>query len=109
MQREIREKHKLAMDPHDAAKFANLKDGKLLRPEQPANVIATLVLDAPRKLNGMFHIICPPRLPAKLTFSDGTMNSCLPLRTRRSNRCNSQRVLRAAKQMWCIEVKSGER
>jgi NAD(P)-dependent dehydrogenase (short-subunit alcohol dehydrogenase family) len=55
MQREIREKHNLAMDPQDATKFANLKkDGKLLQPEQPGNVIARLVLDAPKELSGRF-------------------------------------------------------
>jgi NAD(P)-dependent dehydrogenase (short-subunit alcohol dehydrogenase family) len=55
MQREIREKHNLVMDPQDATKFANLKkDGKLLQPEQPGNVIARLVLDAPKALSGRF-------------------------------------------------------
>jgi NAD(P)-dependent dehydrogenase (short-subunit alcohol dehydrogenase family) len=64
MQREIREKHNLAMDPQDATKFASLKkDGKLLQPEQPGNVIARLVLDAPKELRGRFISYVHQRLP----------------------------------------------
>ncbi|KAF2843444.1 NAD(P)-binding protein [Patellaria atrata CBS 101060] len=55
MQREIREVHHRAMDKKDAEKFASLKEnGGLLRPEQPGNVMARLVLDAPKDLNGKF-------------------------------------------------------
>ncbi|GAB7339425.1 hypothetical protein MBLNU457_6057t2 [Dothideomycetes sp. NU457] len=55
MQRDIREVHHSSMDAKDAAKFAELKQtGGLLRPEQPGNVMARLVLDAPKELNGMF-------------------------------------------------------
>jgi len=55
MQREIREEHNFVMDPQDVTKFANLKkDGKLLQSEQPGNVIARLVLDAPKELSGRF-------------------------------------------------------
>jgi NAD(P)-dependent dehydrogenase (short-subunit alcohol dehydrogenase family) len=55
MQRELRDIHHGTMDSTDAAKFASLKsDGKLLRPDQPGNVIAKLVLDAPHSLSGKF-------------------------------------------------------
>ncbi|EME41376.1 hypothetical protein DOTSEDRAFT_73709 [Dothistroma septosporum NZE10] len=55
MQRDIREKHKTAMDPTDAAKFAELKkSGGLLKPEQPGHVMAKLVIDAPKSLSGKF-------------------------------------------------------
>ena len=55
MQRELREVHNKAMDPKDAERFAELKtSGKLLKPEQPGNVIARLVLDATNGLSGKF-------------------------------------------------------
>jgi NAD(P)-dependent dehydrogenase (short-subunit alcohol dehydrogenase family) len=55
MQRELREVHNKAMDPKDAEKFSELKtSGKLLKPEQPGNVIARLVLDATVGLSGKF-------------------------------------------------------
>ncbi len=55
MQRDIREKHNNAMTATDAKKFAELKSsGSLLRPEQPGNVMARLVLDAPKELSGKF-------------------------------------------------------
>lgn len=55
MQKDIREVHHSSMDAKDAAKFAELKQtGGLLRPEQPGNVMARLVLDAPKELNGSF-------------------------------------------------------
>lgn len=55
MQQEIREKHHDAMYPSDRARFAELKKtGGLLRPEQPGNVMARLVLSAPKALNGRF-------------------------------------------------------
>jgi NAD(P)-dependent dehydrogenase (short-subunit alcohol dehydrogenase family) len=55
MQREIREVHHQSMSQKDAAKFAQLKaEGQLLKPEQPGNVIAKLVLEAPIELSGRF-------------------------------------------------------
>jgi NAD(P)-dependent dehydrogenase (short-subunit alcohol dehydrogenase family) len=55
MQKEIREEHEAAMDEKDREKFLEAKKtGKLLRPEQPGNVIAKLALGAPKELNGMF-------------------------------------------------------
>ena len=55
MQRELREVHSKIMDPKDAEKFTSLpKSGNLLKPEQPGNVIARLVLDAPSDLSGKF-------------------------------------------------------
>jgi NAD(P)-dependent dehydrogenase (short-subunit alcohol dehydrogenase family) len=60
MQREIRERHHLTMNQEDATRFANLKkDGKLLQPEQPGNVIARLVLDARKELGGRFISYVP--------------------------------------------------
>lgn len=54
MQLEIREEH-LGYMGTDAQKFTSAhKDGKLLRPEQPGNVIAKLALDAPHDLSGQF-------------------------------------------------------
>lgn len=55
MQTSLRNEFADAMDPEDRARFANLKrDGKLLRPDQPGNVMARLVLNAPTKLSGQF-------------------------------------------------------
>ncbi|KAI9820306.1 MAG: hypothetical protein M1827_005928 [Pycnora praestabilis] len=55
MQRDLREVHHKTMDAKDAEKFASLKkDGGLLRPDQPGNVMAKLVLEAPKELNGNF-------------------------------------------------------
>jgi NAD(P)-dependent dehydrogenase (short-subunit alcohol dehydrogenase family) len=55
MQRELREIHQAAMDKKDAEKFASLKSGgKLLRPDQPGNVLAKLAVDAPSGLRGKF-------------------------------------------------------
>lgn len=55
MQTELREIHASKMQEKDRAKFFDLhRDGALLRPEQPGNVIAKLVLDGPRELNGEF-------------------------------------------------------
>lgn len=55
MQRSLREEHSSRMGADMAQFFANLKtDGKLLRPEQPGNVMARLVSDAPKELNGQF-------------------------------------------------------
>lgn len=54
MQAEIR-KNKTVMDAKDAEKFASLHtEGKLLKPEQPGNVMARLVVDAENGLSGRF-------------------------------------------------------
>ena len=57
MQRELREVHIDALDKKDAERFTNAyKDrggaGGLLRPEQPGNVMAKLVLAARSDLGG---------------------------------------------------------
>lgn len=55
MQRELREIHHTIMDAKDAQKFADLKArNKLLKPSQPGNVIAQLVLNADKSLRGKF-------------------------------------------------------
>jgi NAD(P)-dependent dehydrogenase (short-subunit alcohol dehydrogenase family) len=55
MQTDLRGKYNKLMDKKDADKFANLPhNGGLLRPDQPGNVIARLVLDAPKDLSGRF-------------------------------------------------------
>ncbi|KAK8179202.1 hypothetical protein BC567DRAFT_208249 [Phyllosticta citribraziliensis] len=55
MQTNIRSTHHKNMDPKDAENFLGLKSGgKLLKPEQPGNVMARLVLDAPKSLSGQF-------------------------------------------------------
>ncbi|KAF2429155.1 short chain dehydrogenase/reductase [Tothia fuscella] len=55
MQRELREVHHKSMDPKDAEKFAMLKSsGKLLRPDQPGNVMAKLAIGVGRELSGKF-------------------------------------------------------
>lgn len=55
MQKEIREVHHSTMDEKDREKFLEAKEkGKLLRPEQPGNVIAALAVTAPKELSGKF-------------------------------------------------------
>lgn len=55
MQQELRDTYASHMHERDAAKFLSLhKEGKLLSPEQPGNVIAKLVLDGPKALSGRF-------------------------------------------------------
>lgn len=55
MQQELREEHAQTMDAKDAAKFRSLyENGELLKPEQPGNVIARLVLAAEKALTGKF-------------------------------------------------------
>lgn len=55
MQQELRDTYASYMHEKDAAKFLGLhKEGKLLSPEKPGNVIAKLVLDGPKKLSGRF-------------------------------------------------------
>ena len=54
MQRDVREKHSSMRDT-DTAEFRALHEqGKLLKPEQPGNVMARLVLDVPSTLSGKF-------------------------------------------------------
>lgn len=53
MQKDIREKHAAAMDEKDRKRFSSLREeGKLVKPEQPGNVMARLVLNAPKELSG---------------------------------------------------------
>ena len=55
MQEDLAASHFSNMDKEDADRFRNMKtQGKMLRPEQPGNVIARLVLDAPPELSGRF-------------------------------------------------------
>lgn len=55
MQREVRELHSNNMDEKDRKKFHEAHtQGKLLKPEQPGNVIARLVVGAGRELSGQF-------------------------------------------------------
>ncbi|CAG8948707.1 hypothetical protein HYFRA_00001828 [Hymenoscyphus fraxineus] len=53
MQKEVRS-HAQTMDPNDVSKFKSLYEtGKLLRPEQPGNVIAKLAVGAGKELGGL--------------------------------------------------------
>ena len=55
MQQELRDQHSIAMDKKDAARFHDLhRDGALLKPEQPGNVMARLILNPPKELSGSF-------------------------------------------------------
>lgn len=55
MQKEIREVHHDLMDEKDQQKFTTAHaEGKLLKPEQPGNVIARLVVAADKNLSGQF-------------------------------------------------------
>ena len=55
MQRDLREIHSAKMAERDNEKFSTLhKNNQLLRPEQPGNVMAKIVLNPPRSLNGKF-------------------------------------------------------
>ena len=54
MQRELREVHSSVMAEEDNTFFKNVHmEGKLLKPEQPGNVFARVVLSPPFELNGM--------------------------------------------------------
>jgi hypothetical protein len=54
MQRDIREVHHEAMSEGDRTKFAGLKEGgKLLRPEQPGNVLARLAVAEGEQFRGL--------------------------------------------------------
>ena len=53
MQKDIRETHLAKMDAEDRKRFLGLhEEGKLVRPEQPGNVIARLALSASKELSG---------------------------------------------------------
>ena len=53
--REVREKQSGIMQEADAAKSYTLpKQAKLLKPEQPANAMAKIILDSPSALSGKF-------------------------------------------------------
>ena len=55
MQQELRDNYASHMQEKDATKFLGFhKEGKLLRPEKPGNVIGKLVLDGPKALSGRF-------------------------------------------------------
>ena len=55
MQKQLREVHSAIMAAKDNEKFLGLHaGGKLLKPQQPGNVIAKLALDPPKELNGQY-------------------------------------------------------
>ncbi|KAL9125196.1 MAG: hypothetical protein Q9217_005567 [Psora testacea] len=55
MQRELREVHSAVMDDKDNAKFRDAhRNQTLLQPEQPGDVMARLVIDPDRSLNGQY-------------------------------------------------------
>lgn len=65
MQRQLREVHHTAMEKQDADRFFTLhKEGKILKPEQPGNVMARLVLDAPKEISGKFLTYVHGGVPA---------------------------------------------
>lgn len=55
MQDTLASTHFEKMEPKDTERFKQMRqEGKMLRPDQPGNVMAKLVLDAPRELSGEF-------------------------------------------------------
>lgn len=55
MQRDVRKNYSSVMREKDSAKFLNLhKEGGLLKPDQPGQVIAKLIVNAPSELSGRF-------------------------------------------------------
>ena len=55
MQVDLRSKHFPKMLPENVKKFASMHEqGTMLKPEQPGNVMARLVLNAPKDLSGHF-------------------------------------------------------
>lgn len=55
MQTVLATEHFQAMDKKDAQKFQSMRaEGRMLRPEQPGNVIARLALHAQQHLSGKF-------------------------------------------------------
>ncbi|KAL1956667.1 hypothetical protein VTO42DRAFT_6917 [Malbranchea cinnamomea] len=68
MQVLLRERYTEILGPKDSERFITAhKEGKLLRPEKPGNVIARLVLSAPTELSGKFLTWNGPELA---TFQD---------------------------------------
>lgn len=66
MQRDLRDIHISRMDEKDRQKFTSLHEsGQLLKPEQPGNIMARLILAAPTELSGKFLKLVEPRLIAK--------------------------------------------
>lgn len=55
MQDTLASQHFTTMEDEDAQRFKTMRaEGKMLKPEQPGNVMARLILDAPKELSGMF-------------------------------------------------------
>jgi len=55
MQETLASTHFAKMEQNDTERFRTMrKEGKMLKPEQPGNVMAKLVLDAPAELSGEF-------------------------------------------------------
>ena len=55
MQVDLRTSHFPKMDPENVKKFATMHEqDTMLKPEQPGNVMARLVLNAPKELSGKF-------------------------------------------------------
>ena len=55
MQRDLREIHSAVMEDKDNAKFRDAYQNQtLLKPDQPGNVMARLVLDPDKSLNGQY-------------------------------------------------------
>ena len=55
MQADLREKHTETLGEQDAQKYVSAyKENRLLRPEQPAHVIANLAVRATREQSGKF-------------------------------------------------------
>ena len=55
MQETLASTHFAKMEQNDTERFKTMrKEGKMLKPEQPGNVMAKLVLDAPAELSGEF-------------------------------------------------------
>ena len=66
MQVDLRSQHFPKMLPENVKKFASMHEkGTMLKPEQPGNVMARLVLNAPRTLSGKF-IQCANHPPSRV-------------------------------------------
>ena len=64
MQTDLRSKHFPKMLPGNVEKFATMhKEGTMLKPEQPGNVMARLALNAPKTLSGKF-VQCADHRPS---------------------------------------------
>lgn len=67
MQQDVKNIHTAKMSDKDAKKFHDLhREGKLLRPEQPGNIMARLAMDGPHELSGKYL-----RWSTPLPLSDG--------------------------------------